>query len=451
MEQYLDRLADSIRSLNPEGAGAPEMKRRRMQIGWRGKRLAKRIAIGATVLFLLGVGATATWWLQGQQRSTQVATEMPTATMSPKLETATPAAAQVPIAPSPAASIPEEKPLPTVASIATPAPASTSGSVRSSEAPAVPSPLPQQNASAVASFLTSLDNATGRARDEAIGRHVQDLPAQISANNLLSIVDGTYSRNDMIKLLVPRVPSPISVSDALQILGQTRLRQRSELIAILTSHFPPAINTRELLALIEGAYARNDMIKSLVNRLPVSLSLEDTLQILDGTRLRERSELIAILLSRIPAKLRVQDLLAVIENGYARNDLINSLTNRLPTSLSFEETQQILGNTALRERSELIGILSPKLPAKLTVEEMLRIVDKGYGRNELIKPLVNRLPDPLTMEGLVQILSSTSGRERDELIGIIARRAPAHLSSEQVALLVRGGYATADDEKLLKH
>jgi hypothetical protein len=465
MEQYLDRLADSIRSLSPETGAAAERKPKKIKIGWRGKRLAKRVGLTAAVLFLIAVGATATWWLLGRERSTpsnqapvypmpapsadNLTVSSPTvAATSPVVTPHTP----LPEKATPTPAVPSPPPLKTEATAAASVavPARTSEAEKASPALVEQGVTPVAASSSVAEFLAVVGNATGRARDEAIEKNARNLPKQITADNLLAITNGAQDRNRVTKLIADRLANPIKVEEALRILGDTNSRQRTDLIETLSSHLPVALTVKELLALIEGAYDRTSLIRTFLKRLPNPLSLEDGMNILDNTASRERFGLIEMLSPRMPQKLAVKDLLALIENTYDRSGAIRLLLNRLPNPLTVEETLDILDSTASRERFGLIEMLNPRMPHSLAVKDLLAIIENTYDRNGAINLMVARLPNPIQFEDLQNILGSTSSRERYGLIEILRSRVPPGLSESQISTLVDGSYDPPSAEKLLK-
>jgi hypothetical protein len=454
MEQYLDRLADSIRSLSPDGAGTTGTKWtdsgvNLTKVAASTRTFGKSVAIGAAVLVVIGLGATTAWWLLGRQRSIPSAPAIAIVTPTPMI--AKPLEQKPALAPVPA--IEETKPA---------APPQAPAQERSSPPPVEPkqtssepalteSRPPSTPTAGVSDVLATIGNATGHARDEAIVKNLQRLPQQITADDLIAVTNGAWDRNNAIKLIVNRLPNPIKIEEALRILGNANSRQRSDLIGILSSRLPQALTVKELLALTEGAYGRSDVIHQFVKRLPNPLSVEETLQILDNTASRERFGLIEMLNSRMPQKLTVKDLLAVIEGTYDRSGAIRQLVIRLPSPLSLDELLQILDNTASRDRFGLIEMLNSRMPQKLTVKDLFTVIEGTYDRNGTIKSLVNRLPNPIQFDDLQSILGSTSSRERFNLIQILAPRTPTGLSPEQISTLVQGSYNPQEAEKLLKH
>lgn len=463
MEQYLDRLADSIRSLSPDVANTTGTKWTDSGVNLKGsgrkKSFGKQITIGAVILAILGLGAAAIWWSLGRKGSTSntpaVANSTPVATAPTVAKTL-----EQEIAPSIAPTIDHTKLAATPPNLL-----QKQSSPTSSVGPTSPLPLePKETASepalteprsantsnaAVSDVLAAIGNTSGRVRDQAIEQNMQRLPQQITTDELLSLTNNTYNRNGAIKLLSNRLPNPIKVEDALHILGSARSRQRFDLIAMLDSHLPQTLTVKELLALIEGTYARSDVIHRFVSRLANPLSVEEVLQILSNTTSRERFGLIEMLNSHMPHKLTVKDLLAVIEGTYNRNGAIGELVSRLPNPLSVEEVLQILGNTASRERFGLIEMLNSTMPQELSVKDLLAVIEGTYDRNGAIKLLVNRLPNPVRFDDLQSVLGSTSSRERYGLLQILAPRAPTGLSSAQISTLTQGSYNPQEAGKWL--
>lgn len=440
MEQYLDRLADSIRSLSSVSGGLGETTWTESRRTTRGETkhkatVAKQVVTGVIVLLLLGLGAAATWWFLGREKPTPAAS---TPVLAP---------ANVPMAPT----IAETKPTATLnASVQPPASPPVERKQEASAAPISESHPVTSPSGGVKEVLAAIANTNGRARDQAIEQNIQRLPQQISVDELLAIINGTYDRDSAIKQMSNRLPTPLKMEEALRILAGTASRQRSLLIETLSSRLPPALTVKELLQLIEQAYGRSDLIKQFVNRLPNPLSIEETMLILDSTASRERFGLIDMFSSRMSQKLSVNEMLAIIEGSYDRNGAIQLLVNRLPNPLSVEETLQVLNNTTSRERSALVGMLNSRIPQKLSPQDMLRLIEGAYDRNTIIKMLVNRLPNPIPFDDLQTILAPTSSRERFALIEILHSHAPAGLSSAEISALVQGSYDLQGAEKLLR-
>ena len=415
MEQYLDRLADAIRSLSPEPPekkGMTEAMTQQKAASQMSNLPTRAIAIAGTIFLLTVAGAGTLWWMSNHRTHLEASatTSSATPTVIAKPGTSTMAAQP---APSP----------------------QTFGSSSATPGPDV---------------FAEILNLTGQARSAAIARNLSRLPQQLTVEQLLTLVEGSFPRNASIKRLVNRLPNPISVEDALRILANTSVRERSELIELLATHLPTTLTVDQLLAIIEGSFPHNYAIKLLVNRLPNPVPVPDILRIFSNTAGRERAELLGMFAARFPGKLSVDELLAIIEGITTRNEAIRTLNNRLPNPLSNEDVARLLANTTARERYELITILSPRFPAKLTIADLVAITEETSMRNEVIKAMLTRLPPSFSAEEISQILDHANGRERFALIQIVASRAPRGLSDDQLSTLISGSANPDQAAALLK-
>jgi TIR domain len=460
MEQYLDRLADSIRSLSPEGAGAekanlPSALTPRQTPSSSGRRLA----IGAVVLLIFGVAAGASWWFLNQSHapvriamtptplasptpnelvSTQevspTALPLPTASEKSSAAAATPPAQLTP----PPALSPSPSPTPPVTPVETPvATAASSLAIEPSEA--------------LAEILAALGNSNGMTRYSALRNNANRLPSQISVDDLLALIGGTGRRSDAIEMLSSRLPSPTPVADLLRILGPTSGMERFGLIRLFAQRLPAKISVDQLLALINNASRRSDAIGLLARRLPSPLPVEDVLRILAPTSGMERYGLMRLFAPSLPAQISVDQLLALINNTSRRSDAIGVLLQRLPSPVSVEEILRVLGSTSGMERYGLVRLFAPRLPSELSVDQLLNLINNTNRRSDTIALLAGRLANPLPVKELFRILGSSSGMERYGLIKIIAPHAPRQLAAEEISALVQGSSRAPEAAKLLRH
>jgi hypothetical protein len=354
IEQYLDRLAESIRSLGPNNsasAGQALPAPPRTEEGVGSNRLWRRgIAIGAAIFLIAGSGALVAWWLGANKRS---------ASSSTTQSTAPPAFEQTPKNP--------------------PAPPVTASSPVGAQ--------PVTASDSLKSFLILIGNNTGPSRYKAIQENAQSLPNQLTTDDLLVIIKGTAYRTDAIKLLINRLPGQMPVNDALKILGTTTGSERFALIELVAPRLPAHISTKELSDLIVNSSYRNDAIKLLVGRLPNPLPVPEMATLLAATSRSERYALIEMLGPRLPPAISVDNLLEITNNTGYRNDAIKLLLSRLPSPITVEDLSHVLGSTSGTERYNLIEILGPRAPAGMSAEQIVNLARDSAYRDQAQKLL----------------------------------------------------------------
>jgi len=459
MEQYLDRLADSIRSLSPDAGDSVE----RPPDGTRLPRkkepnFGKRFTIGLLLLVMVAVAGGAAWWFWKRSTPVSPLPKNPPAAVNPS-PVATPAPES--LLSTAATSTPEEAPSPTVA--ATPAlalsPNERSATPQPSPSPTplptvTPSPVeatppPEMNRS-VADVLKALGNLEGMARYNALRQQERRLPAEISVDDLLALTRGTSRRSDAIQILFARLPSPLAVDVVLKVLGSTSGMERYGLLRLLAQRLPSEISVDQLLDLINNTSRRIDAIGALFSRLPSPLAVAEMLRVLGSTSGMERYGLIRLFAQRLPEKISVDELLAITSNTSRRSDAIELLFQRLPNPLPVEEVLRILGSTSGMERYGLIRLFAQRLPTEISVDQLLALINNTSRRNDAIKLLSKCLHNPLSVAEMLSVLGSSSGMERYNLIRILASRAPKNLSDKDLSALVQGSSRPKDAAEFLK-
>ena len=463
MEQYLDRLADSIRTLSPsEGESVERHSLDAPVFQKRERNSGRRLGLAVLLLLIIAALAGAAWWLWNGKLSPLHGTES-TVTTPPAPSTP---ARPPEVTPSATAtsSVSAPSPPPVSAVTASPPPAESAASASPEPSPtarpATPEPTetpvrseetPTREANrAVADVLAALGNLNGMARYSAIREQQDRLPAQISVEDLLALTRGTSRRSDTIQRLFARLPGPLPVGEVLKVLGSTSGMERYGLIRLFAQRLPAQISVDELLNLIDASSRRSDAIGLLVSRLRSPLPVEEVLRILESTNGMERYGLIRLFAQRLPGKISVDQLLTLVSNASRRSDAVELLSARLPSPIPVQDLLRILASTNGMERYGLIRHFAERLPGEISVAQLLDLISGASRRNDVIGLLAKRLHTPLTFHEMSRLLGSASGIERYTLIRILAPRAPSGLSPDEVSTLVQGSSRAEEAKEILR-
>jgi TIR domain len=447
MEQYLDRLADSIRSLSPDAGDSVERPPDGTRLLRKKKpNFGKRVAIGLVLLVLVAAAGGAAWWFWKRSTPVSPLPQNPSAAVSPS-----PVSTPAPESPPPTAvtSTPPSGPSPTVAATpargvspnersATPQPSPSATRLPTVTPSLAETTSPREMNRSVADVLEALGNLQGMARYSAIRQQERRLPAEISVDDLLALTRGTSRRSDAIEILFAHLSSPLTVDDVLKVLGSTSGMERYGLLRLFAQRLPREISVDQLLDLINNTSRRSDVIGTLFSRLPSPLPVTEVLRVLGSTSGMERYGLIRLFAQRLPEKISVDELLAIISNTSRRSDAIQLLFPRLPYPLPVTEVLRVFGSTSGMERYGLIRLFAQRLPTETSVDQLLALINNTSRRNDAIELLSKRLHNPLSVGEMLSVLGSTSGMERYNLIRILASRAPKNLSQKDLSTLVQG-------------
>jgi hypothetical protein len=226
------------------------------------------------------------------------------------------------------------------------------------------------------------------------------------------------------------------VKDILTLLDGSSGIERYRSIHSFSGKIPEHLTVPELLAIIGDSSNRTSLLSSYVERLPPTLSMEDTLATLDPTSGIERYRTIKTFERRFPETLTAAQVLTIIGDSANRQSSLASLAGRLPKTLSFEEALAILAPTSGIERYRTINSIEKNLPEKLSTEQALKIVGDSANRLNLLSLLISRLPATLSIDEALSIIGTASGPERYRTIKVIASRVESGLTVEEILKIV---------------
>jgi hypothetical protein len=397
LHQHLDRLIDSIKSAVGPIDGATERKRTderpRAQVSQRpsssGVRRKRAGTVAVVVMFgLVFATVGAGWWLFEKGGFEPEGSKKTAVGASTPNQAGTPST--VAISPNGPALPPKRIP----AGNAPRSPAADTSSQEALSSPATAAEADMERAvkghapgKAVREILTLLDGSSGTERYRSIHSFSAKIPAHLTVPDLLAIIGNSANRTSLLSAYVERLPRTLSMEDSLAILGTAFGSERYRTINAIERRLPETLTAQQVLTIIGDSANRQSVLASLAGRLPKTLSFEETLAILTPTSGAERYRTIGTIEKSLPGELTTEQALTIVGDSANRLNLLSVLVRRLPATLSMEEALAIIGTASGADRYRTINVIASRVEPGLKVEDVLKIVGNSSNRDKAISLL----------------------------------------------------------------
>jgi|GEM_PF-766939 len=305
-----------------------------------------------------------------------------------------PAAVQTPpqVQPSGAASIQLPQPAPTP---------------QTPSAPAVPQPAQGDAGSGalvrvVQTLHATPPNMRQSAVENAFGTHTEKL----SGDQLIYVIEGTEDnlRNNLVRALVGRTQSPLTVPQAIAVLNMT-------------------------------GFSRLGTIQTLAPLLPTALSGPDLVALIERTSGNERTNAVRALLPNAPGPLDMASAMEILrstQDNYLAT--LQELASILPHPVRPSDIQMLLGRTEGNIRANAVNALMAAAPDVIPVDVALGLLEGSDNAwLNILQLIAPHLPDTLSIPEFTALLGRTTDNVRVNAMNTIAGHLPNTVMGTDIA------------------
>lgn len=215
----------------------------------------------------------------------------------------------------------------------------------------LPQPLPEDS---FGMLLTSINNSQ---RNNTIEAMQPALANTLTLSGTLKLLENTNdSWTSTLYTLSPRLPENLTAAEGAQLLGRTQNSSRSRGLEAVAPHLAAGLKGSDTEAMLKGM---NDSwyngVYLLVPRLAKDQDSASILTLLSPTKNSTRRRTIEALGSVLPAKISVDDAVNMLDGtGDSRLSAAIFLLPYLPQQLSQQDLDNLAGNLSKSDRQRLV-------------------------------------------------------------------------------------------------